>query len=450
MTPDRPHGWRRRWHGTRARLSYSLRWRLVALFVLLALCTTVVFVVGMQQAFRGGWRELARPLVASYIDLAAADLGTPPSVDKAAAMAARLPLRIRIDGPKVHWDSHPEQAERRWRGRSGRDEHDPRGDDGDGDAAEWQTRVLADGHRVTFGLAQPAHERRARGIGWATLGLLLVAVAVAWRGVSLLLRPIEGISAGVQRYGLGDFSTPIRITRRDELGQLAQQVNTMASDLQRMLEAQRGLLLAISHELRSPLTRARVNAELVEDGEARDALLRDLAEMRDLVSDLLDSERLAVGHAALHPEPTDLAALVREAVADVPGIAPTLTLAEGLPLLPIDRPRLRLLLRNLLGNARRHAAGAAVDITLLRDGGGVLLTVRDHGPGVGDEQLARLAEAFYRPDSARQRRTGGVGLGLYLCRLVAQAHGGTLAFRQARPGLAVDLRLPMATGAGGE
>jgi signal transduction histidine kinase len=74
--------------------------------------------------------------------------------------------------------------------------------------------------------------------------------------------------------------------------------------------------------------------------------------------------------------------------------------------------------------------------------GGVVLEVRDFGPGVDDAQLAHLTEPFFRADSARQRATGGVGLGMYLCRLVVEAHGGTLQVRQARPGLAVDVRLP--------
>lgn len=73
-----------------------------------------------------------------------------------------------------------------------------------------------------------------------------------------------------------------------------------------------------------------------------------------------------------------------------------------------------------------------------------MIEVRDHGPGVPPEQLAHLSEAFYRPDSARQRASGGVGLGLYLVRLVAQAHGGRFAVRNAQPGLAVSLELPVA------
>ena len=82
-------------------------------------------------------------------------------------------------------------------------------------------------------------------------------------------------------------------------------------------------------------------------------------------------------------------------------------------------------------------------------GNALEIEVRDHGPGVPPEHLAQLAQAFYRPDSARQRTTGGVGLGLYLCRLVAQAHGGSLALRNAQPGLEVRVVLPVEAGFSG-
>ena len=83
-------------------------------------------------------------------------------------------------------------------------------------------------------------------------------------------------------------------------------------------------------------------------------------------------------------------------------------------------------------------------MTLSRTADAQVIEVRDHGPGVPDEQLAQLAQAFYRPDSARTRAAGGVGLGLYLCRLVAQAHGGRLVLENARPGLRVRVELPLA------
>jgi hypothetical protein len=191
--------------------------------------------------------------------------------------------------------------------------------------------------------------------------------------------------AGALRYGAGDFSQPIKPRRNDELGDLAAQINRMADGLHGMLDAKRQLLLAISHELRSPLTRARLNAELVDDSPARDALLHDLSEMRDLITDLLESERLAAGHAALHTGPTDLNALVRELL-DGPfkGRAVTTALDDTLPsAATLDATRIRLLLRNLLDNALRHSSDAAMAphvATSREEDGTLLVTIRDHGP----------------------------------------------------------------------
>jgi signal transduction histidine kinase len=343
---------------------------------------------------------------------------------------------VQIEGPKLKFDSHPEIAQRhgysRWANHEG------------GDFS--LERSTADGHRIHFGLASPWPVERPRTFGWLTLAVLLLLTLSAFAAVRRLLRPLQAINAGVARFGAGDFAQPITTPRRDELGDLAERINTMARSLQGMLDAKRALLLAISHELRSPLTRARVNAELVPEGEHRDALLRDLGAMRDLITDLLESERLASGHAALQTERLALPGLVRELVAaQFAGVPLTLILDDSLPALQADPMRLRLLLRNLIDNALRHGAGAAQppQITLAREaGGGVCLTVRDFGPGVGDEQLAHLAEPFHRADAARARSTGGVGLGLYLCLLVMRAHGGQLGFGHAQPGLMVTARFP--------
>jgi signal transduction histidine kinase len=213
-----------------------------------------------------------------------------------------------------------------------------------------------------------------------------------------------------------------------------------------MLDAKRALLLAISHELRSPLTRARLNAELVAEGDARDALLRDLGEMRDLITALLENERLAAGHAALQREATDLEELLRGLLAETSSASRlTLKIEPGLPSLALDRTRMRLLLRNLIDNALRHGGTAATSpvLSLRRAEDAIEMTLRDFGPGVAPQHLERLAEPFYRVDAARQRSTGGVGLGLALCRLVAQAHRGSLTLRNAEPGFEAVVRLPL-------
>ena len=426
----------------------------MALFVLLALATTVVFVLGTQQFLQSGWQAYVRPLVADYAQQLAADIGNPPDPARARALAQRLPIAVHIDGPLVQLDTHPGRFERRVDRRLGPDRSHAPDDDTkrDHDLRPWSWTVQQPGgHRISFALVAPPDSERPRLLGWATLAALVALTAAAYAAVRRQLRPLQDISAGVQAYGAGHFNTPIPVRRRDELGQLATRINTMAHSLNGMLDAKRALLLAMSHELRSPLTRARVNAELLDESPERQALLRDLGEMRDQITALLEGERLADGHSALHTESVDLVALAAvAAAADAemhPAAAPVvLRLETGPTTVQADATRLRLLLRNLLQNARRYGrpedavnpTSGAPELFLRRlPDGRTALGVRDHGPGVPPAQLSQLAQAFYRPDSARTRSSGGVGLGLYLCRLVAQAHGGELQISDAQPGLQV-------------
>jgi signal transduction histidine kinase len=456
-------------HRARRAVGHSIKLRLVLLFLALAAAMTFVFVSGAQRAFSVGWRDAARPLLMDYVDHLAAEIAPagngPPSIARAQELAARLPITIDISGPTVTWRSHPEQALPAWQ----RVDVDAIGlQGGDAGSSAWRDeaswvrlvrRDTADGHRIAFGLNAAAFERRPRMVGYAVLSLLLLTL-LAYLYVRRLLRPLDAITAGAQRFGAGQFDTPIPIRRPhkpDELGQLAATINTMGRDIHGMLEAKRALLLAISHELRSPLTRARLHTELLPEAQAdiapqREALQRDLQEMATLISDLLESERLASPHAALQREPLDLAALAAEVQQELaarhPESAPGIRLlpAADLPTLPLDASRMRMLLRNLLDNALRHGTPPGAPAPELRlsstADSGITLAVRDFGPGVPEAQLPNLAEPFYRPDSARTRHAGGVGLGLNLCKLVAQAHGGTLQAHNANPGLTVTVTLP--------
>jgi signal transduction histidine kinase len=435
-----------KWH-RRAQhaFAHSLRVRLVALFLMLGLAMTVIFVLGMQYALSVGWRDAARPLVVDYVDKLAAEIGSPPSVERAQALVQRLPLSVQIRGPQVNWRSNPASAnhDHHWRDQNNWNQDEPR----------LLERTTADGHHIQFGLSMAAWNDRPRFIGWATLVGLLLLTGLAYARVRFLLRPLGDIRAGALRFGAGDFGKPIvvrRPQRPDELGELAVAINTMGADIYQMLEAKRSLLLAISHELRSPLTRARLNTELLpetaEVQASREALLCDLSLMRDLVTDLLESERLASPHAALHREPVDLAALVGEVVAGFnDAVEIRQQLSAELPVLKLDRSRMRLLLRNLVENALRHSEQAPL-APIIRvqpvPSGGVCISVRDFGPGVPDDQIEHLAQPFYRPDAARARSTGGVGLGLYLCKLVALAHGGAFVVANAQPGLEITVTLP--------
>ncbi|MFN4898773.1 MAG: ATP-binding protein [Burkholderiales bacterium] len=439
------------WTRTKHRLAHSIKLRMVLVFLLLAVTMSFVFFTGAKKAFSLGWREAARPLLMDYVDYLAKDImpNGQPSETRALALTKRLPITVQIDGPQVRWASHPDQHQHQWQRKSDDDEQD------------WQDvlkRTTADGHIIVFGINEESFERRPHLLGYGLAALLLLTL-LAWLYVRRLLRPLEDIGAGARRFGSGDFSQPIpqRSSKaQDELSELALTINTMGSDIQRMLEGKRALLLAISHELRSPLTRARLNTELLPEtalvNPHRQALLRDLKEMAELITDLLESERLASEHAALQRELLALGPLAQEVMAEVlahqpklAGTKPLISLNADpqLPLIPLDSARMRLLLRNLLENALRHNVNAQypIELHLRAVGQGIELEVRDYGPGVPADQLQHLGEPFFRPDTARTRDQGGVGLGLYLCKLVAQSHGGTFAVRNATPGLAVTVRI---------
>ncbi|MFN5500093.1 MAG: ATP-binding protein [Burkholderiales bacterium] len=439
------------WTRTKHRLAHSIKLRMVLVFLLLAVTMSFVFFTGAKKAFSLGWREAARPLLMDYVDYLAKDImpNGQPSETRALALTKRLPITVQIDGPQVRWASHPDQHQHQWQRKSDDDEQD------------WQDvlkRTTADGHIIVFGINEESFERRPHLLGYGLAALLLLTL-LAWLYVRRLLRPLEVIGAGARRFGSGDFSQPIpqRSSKaQDELSELALTINTMGSDIQRMLEGKRALLLAISHELRSPLTRARLNTELLPEtalvNPHRQALLRDLKEMAELITDLLESERLASEHAALQRELLALGPLAQEVMAEVlahqpklAGTKPLISLNADpqLPLIPLDSARMRLLLRNLLENALRHNVNAQypIELHLRAVGQGIELEVRDYGPGVPADQLQHLGEPFFRPDTARTRDQGGVGLGLYLCKLVAQSHGGTFAVRNATPGLAVTVRI---------
>ena len=186
--------------------------------------------------------------------------------------------------------------------------------------------------------------------------------------------------------------------------------------------------MAISHELRTPITKAKLRMEFIPDSQEKEQLKEDIDEIDLLISDLLEAERLNNDHSVLVSEPTKLAAFVRsiaEQFGSYDGGIIIETPNEDSEF-EIDKLRIRLLITNLLNNAVRHGEANLVNVkvSFVEDRG--IIEVRDNGEGIPAEHLSQISEPFYRADSSRQRNTGGFGLGLYLCRLIAQAHGGKL------------------------
>jgi signal transduction histidine kinase len=264
--------------------------------------------------------------------------------------------------------------------------------------------------------------------------------------VRQLFLPIETIRQGVANFGSGDLKHRINLQRKDELGELAQSVNIMADEIEGMLEAKRQLLLAISHELRSPLTRVRLNAELLEHTKPRERIIQDLKLLEQQLNELLETERLEANHAKLDLQPADPLQLIESVKNEYFADNQWRCHFDTKPgLISLDVARIKLLIKNLLDNAQRHTNQqlGRVEIHSHLTTDGWHFQVTDCGAGIAEEHLLHLTEPFYRVDKARQRSTGGYGLGLYLCRVIVEAHAGQLTIEsQLGKGTRVSIYIP--------
>jgi signal transduction histidine kinase len=287
-------------------------------------------------------------------------------------------------------------------------------------------------------LVRHAHRHRHADALWAGALALIAAVALgAWPLVRRVTRRLERLQTQVDALGAGDLGARVEVEGRDEVAALAASFNRAAGQIARLVDAQRSMLAGASHELRSPLARIRLALELhARDPRPglREQIERDVAEMDELIGELLLASRL---DAAVPPGPlrdVDLLALVAEEAARTGAIVS----GEPVVVATSDSRMLRRLIRNLLENARRHGGGAEVEASVrsvdASSRARAVLRVDDRGPGVPEAERERIFEPFYRREGARSEGAGGgVGLGLALVRRIARHHGGE-ARCLARPG----------------
>jgi signal transduction histidine kinase len=215
--------------------------------------------------------------------------------------------------------------------------------------------------------------------------------------------------------------------------------NRMQERVRRYLVERGRLLSAISHDLKTPLTRLRLRAEMLPDPELRAKMLRDLDDMQTMVGSTLDFFA-TVGRDAQR-QPVDIAALIDSVCEDRRESGQALAV-RGAPLEPYraDPQALRRCLENLIENAVRYGASAEIEIADSPER--LRIAIRDQGPGIPEAELERVFEPFYRLEGSRNMDSGGTGLGLSIARNIARWHGGEVTLRNAATGLVAELVLP--------
>ena len=422
----------------------SLFFRLLAIFGITVVLFLIIILISLQSIGNDSDTiETIPDYFTRHVESIIEDIGTPPNLSNAMRLASELSWTINIRNPIMEWSS---DAQNRLDVDSSQYQESLTSD------AEMRTingediiRVNRDGY--DFYMYRSAQEEGLFNyfVLYTALALAALILFLNYFMVNKMLNPVRLLKQGAERIRQGDLGYRVKSNLQDELGELTESINHMADSLQSMLEAKRQLLMAISHELRTPITKAKLRMEFMPESDEKDQLKEDINEIDLLISDLLEAERLNNDHSALVSERVLLANFIRS-------IAESFKSNNGeieieIPIndleFEIDKLRIRLLITNLLNNAVRHGKGNLINVRVSFSGDRGIIEVKDNGEGISEEHITQITEPFYRADSARQRNTGGFGLGLYLCRLIAQAHGGEMIIvSQEGQGTQITVNLP--------
>jgi len=293
-------------------------------------------------------------------------------------------------------------------------------------------------------------------------GLVLTTGLVCYLLALYLTSPVKKLQSTVKAFAEGNLDarvSPGLGSRRDELADLGREFDHMAERISSLISSQKRLLADISHELRSPLARLSVALELARkssNGKAAgplDRIEQESERVNQLVGQLLALTRLESGAERVPPEVVSLEDLAQQIIDDADFEAKPLH--REVRAVQLDHCRvkgspelLRSAIENVVRNAVRYTAeGTAVEVSLISRLDAAVLKVRDHGPGIPESDLQHIFEPFYRVSEARERASGGAGLGLSIADRTVKLHGGAIRAENAADGLVVTIELPLAPAA---
>ncbi|HVI52507.1 MAG TPA: ATP-binding protein [Candidatus Sulfotelmatobacter sp.] len=269
------------------------------------------------------------------------------------------------------------------------------------------------------------------------LGSLLVLLVLSVAAVRRAAKPLAVMEAAAQRLGRDVYAPPVPVSGPREVRSAAAAFNEMQTRLRRFIDDRTQMVAAISHDLRTPITRLKLRAEFIDDDEQRAKVLADLDEMEAMIASTLAFARDDATREMR--QPFDLAEMLRDLCGEFSANY------EGPDNLPVTAGPLSVkrTFANLLGNAKKYAGSACLTLGLRGDDH-VVVVIDDDGPGIPETEMERVFAPFYRVEASRNRETGGTGLGLAVARSAIRAHGGDIHLAN-RPegGLRITVVMPV-------
>ncbi len=408
----------------------SLFVKLIIVFV--AAYAFLMFVSFSSHEFllkKAGFPTIQRHVV-NYSRYLVDDIGTPPDTVKARSVAAENDILIKIEGQEFNWQNTRD-------GLLGFDELDiPEFEDSKNIRAGFDRGLYVDmrkgDYRFLFRM-----QRREEGFQfYAEMHLVIIIIVftliilVVYLLIRRLLKPIKDLDEAVYEVAKGNFDYEITSNRSDELGQLIYSFNGMSRRVKDMIHSHNQLLLDVSHELRSPLTRMKVALEFIDDEEARLSISEDIGEVETMISELLETERLKSEFGGIRKKEINLVELLSEISTTYNKTKPGVKLVDFPKALSVhgDVERLKILFNNILANAIKYSdpGGYPVEVSHREKQNEITIEFQDFGTGIPENDLPYIFEPFYRVDKSRSKKTGGYGLGMSISKKIITAHGGSI------------------------
>jgi signal transduction histidine kinase len=403
--------------------------------LLLVIIMTGIIVIALIGGFLKYYTHKMKPPFQKnaiyYTNYIIREIGTPPDTIKALEISQDLSLQIRFESPDFKWTTNEKLIS--FKNFDKKNSYENENIKIDFDEGVYYLTLQQDSWRYLFAFDFRESADSSELLSVFLIFLLTLVFTAAYLLIKRILKQINLLNEGVKQVAGGNLKYQVAVTNPDELGKLSESFNSMTRRIGEMIRSKERLLLDVSHELRSPLTRIKVALEFVEESQSKESVKEDISDVEKMITEILETERLNSDHGKLILTKTNVLELIKEVCRDLqnkhPGIKPA-SVPESV-FLNIDSDRIKTVLKNVLENSLKYSKPESlpVEISINDKEKSLVIIIKDNGFGIAEEELPFIFDPFYRVDKSRSKETGGYGLGMSLCKKIMEAHGGSIEIK---------------------
>lgn len=388
-------------------LKGSLYLKLLTIYGVTFFLLVSIFTFAVRLSRPMSLEQSIRRNVYNYSQYLARDIGTPPSIKRAKRIQRKTKIDIAIFGPEVEWTNDQKLLKKA--------KNNPHKRQGRG-----HVKVHLNGYTFVFGGRNLRQPDLPVEIIIGVLMAFALILAISYRLVKHVMAPLKEMKTAATSFAEGKWQTRVPIHTQDELAELGQTMNHMAEKIEAHFKNMKDLLLAISHELRSPLTRMKVITEFMDDEKIKKSLNEEITSLDRITGMLLERERLSSKPEILEKTQTNLENILTILKQKFPDLQVG---PDNSHMVSIDSGRFELALSSIVDNAFKHGKPPVV-ISTGKENDKVWIEIKDHGEGLTIEEMEKLGDPFFRQSLARtsSRKSEGFGLGLSLAYSILKAH----------------------------